>query len=462
MFATLKTAMAQRYADTLKKPLEFDSRLLAMPQYLAMREDISRGVRDLQEARTAEDFFRAHLSILGGFGHTQTELRTAFEQKEAAELRVRELAQAKPKDIAAIKAAQAELTEAENFRQMANASLAVAAEVADGLVWKALRCSRPVIAPLGQGANERRLSEGIGFGAEFDLLQHLWEDEQTFAIATDITNALRVGDLAIFRRGVPVPRDGSGLVEFMEVKAGQSGRDPESPQMQRVRRTTTLAKEGIIQDYEGTGATAAFTPMPFPHDNVVGYLPAVREAAREHAVAMQIFGGALAVQVVDVLRLEEIPQSGGELSEQAARALGWTDKPVSYTMGLHRRMRSRRDPDSDSAPPSIFPMPPEMVGDYLLGYVDILTIVRLDYLVYAAGKLDIELEIRDNVAHAARRGAHINLPLSLILDEYMLPDCWVRMVDVLLQFLEPLPKDFKVRPFVGFAYEDRTWFGEGW
>ncbi|MEU4383563.1 hypothetical protein [Micromonospora echinofusca] len=117
--------------------------------------------------------------------------------------------------------------------------------IGDALAWRAFRYDRRIIVALSRNASPGLMYGKDGLAKERELIEGAWRDSRQFVLHHDLTAALRVGDLSVFRD------DGSILLH--EVKSNSNRRIKRQDQL-LVDTSMVLAGEGAL-------LPSGFTPI---------------------------------------------------------------------------------------------------------------------------------------------------------------------------------------------------------
>jgi hypothetical protein len=441
--------------------LAAEEQLLNEPIYRDLRSRVTPLVDRSQQARTAEEWVHLHRDLLVEFGGRQDasdETLPAARQQVRAE--IRELARQAPKPIDAIRGRQETLERIGQQELVARASQHTLRQVGDGIAWRALRYDRRAFTILGDGERVGRLARGVGRDAELVELGRLWEEEGVFAIHNDLTNCLRHGDLTALRE-----RDGAIDVTLIEVKAGE--RPEDTPQMQRLARTTELLREGKqLND----GVAVHVTVVPGQYETYLSCLPGLIATARKVGYAWARPHASIMVGAVDYRVWGSQASEYNARSDIQRRAIGWGgDEPETLGwLASLRRMRDRSWSFSSLAPYTIFPLSADDVTDVVMGYIDLAYSLNLPLLEQTLTRDGIEVTARRAgkgetiFLDAARGGVGLRVPASLreqMMVELMTPEALFVLLDHVLALNEDRPDEANDRRVVTFADEAAVWEG---
>ncbi|GAB3414152.1 hypothetical protein [Flindersiella endophytica] len=125
--------------------------------------------------------------------------------------------------------------------------------IGDALAWRAFGYDRRVIVALSRNAAPGLMYGKDGLVKERELIETAWSENGEFVLHHDLTTALRVGDLSVFRA------DGSVLLQ--EVKTNNTRRIKEQDQL-LAETSVVLAEQGILP----SGFTPIRTEVPLVTD----------------------------------------------------------------------------------------------------------------------------------------------------------------------------------------------------
>ena len=112
-----------------------------------------------------------------------------------------------------------------------------AVTTADALAWRAFGYDRRVIIALSRNAPPGPMYGKDGLAKEREVIERAWRDNREFVLHHDLTAALRVGDLSVFR--------GDGSVLLDEVKTNSRRRIRKQDQL-LINTSIVLADEGTL------------------------------------------------------------------------------------------------------------------------------------------------------------------------------------------------------------------------
>jgi len=330
-----------------------EQRLLNDEQWQGERQWLSEFLPRVNRARTGEELFAAHVSLVARLRARQDHIVKLRERSTELASRRSGLARIYPKPIRELRDVQAELTEVDWDAFVHRALYWLSLDLGDALAWRSLGFDRAAISVLGMGDRVAWLSSGRGWDAEIAAINEL-SNTGTYGLLNDATTCLRLGDITCFFED---------RVEIREVKAGRMVPD-EDPQQVRLHNAVTLINEhhGVVE-----GAPSAIVRCSKPFETYLGQLPGILGRARSHGSHVEQISRSQVVLARDFANSAQKP-----FNDDDVRALaGWPPSDIVMDWGTSlRRMRDRRLKPAYLAPLALLPLQVEDVTDLLLGQLD--------------------------------------------------------------------------------------------
>ena len=408
--------------------------------FAARRDEYLALVQLLQRAQTRTDYMRLQIAVrdrFAGMQHGMAEIRPLLEQDKAE---LRRLAPMKPQSRDAVAELKRRITIREQVALRNNVLLHVLRCIADGMVWRATGYDRALFSILGDGQRVGRFPAEEGAIHERSRAQQLW-DEGALPFFNDLTNCLREGDLTVLQGELPAVE-----IAVEEVKADGRPR-PRSRQARRLDEKLAALK-GAPNCASEKGRQPSISRLDLPLKHHLATAAVVLAAARRDGYAQAQPHPALTVSATDLRWAQENEEVGGDWMLRAARGLGWSacDGRHFWASALATRLRERRHPSSGyHAPLAMFPFCAEDVIDLLMGFFDLVVVLRVERLKpdFAARGIEVEFAFgRDaerTFLRATRGTATVTVPAPMreqLLRELTRIETIVAVVDALLNDIE--------------------------
>lgn len=354
--------MAAEYEPSIKE-IDREQRLINDPVWQAARPELLALVRGYQASTTASAMMTVQLNLIASVRARQQRIKELRAELDAVRQRRTTLAAAQPKDVAALREVQTQISGLEQLEFVHVAFRHLLLNIGDAIAWRTVGFDRAAITILGQGQRVSWLSDGPGWAAEVSALEENWR-EGRFSLLTDLTTCLRHGDLVT---------DTSDRFLVTEVKAGGPARlQPRAER--RILDATSFINEGrAVID----GIDSFFHRCPARYRT---FMPALRDAlqqarARGEANARPSPSQLLVTHDMRhfTTQNDRVPTPIDQFREQTR----WPQDDVIFTNGsLLRRMRDRHHTFATLAPLAVYPLPAEDVTDLLMGYLAFSTVLN--------------------------------------------------------------------------------------
>lgn len=431
-----------------KKRLALELAILNTPLYQEARDPFVGYVSRLQRAETASDLRLLQRDLIFDINGRQRAMAEVLaENGPELAARLKELSKQSPKPKAKLRDVQAQLESLKLVEEVARSLQHATRTLVDGLVWRAMNFDRPAISILGKDRAVAYHADEAGFMAEMAAMDLIEGRDGTLTFHNDSTNVLRRGDITSV-----VEIDGQRLPLPREVKAGTGDA---SKQVER-----------ITEALEMLGSRRLMVDVPFRTETqVLGEL--VAEAKQTGYATRKM--DCRSVQVVDYRFWAD---KGNELTgtvEQTLAELGWTSGDRLILLGISgaSRIRDRGNPVVESAPVSVFPLPPEDIADLLLGFVDTTVHINTELLALEFAKRGISVQFAvapesDLYFLRATRG-HLGVLVPAYVREQFLyellsVESLVALTDSILSSRQtPNWLDPDKAPIIGFQNEGAAW-----
>lgn len=431
-----------------KKRLALELAILNTPLYQDARDPIIGYVTRLQQAETASDLRLLQRDLIFDLNGRQRAMAEVIaENGPAFAARLKELSEQNPKPKAELREAQAQLDSLKLVEEVARGLQHATRTLVDGLVWRAMEFDRPAISILGKDRAVAYHADEAGFVAEMAAMDLIEERDGTLTFHNDSTNVLRRGDITsvieVDGQRIPLPR---------EVKAGDGDA---SKQVERIREALEML-----------GSRRLMVDAPFRTEmNVLGEL--IGEAKKTGYATAKI--DCRSVQVVDYRFWADKGVELTQTVQQTLDELGWFDGERLILVGISgaTRIRDRGNPVVESAPASVFPLPPEDVADLLLGFVDTTVHINTELLALEFAKRGISVKFAvapesDRYFLQATRGRlGVLVPAYVreqMLYELLSVESLVELTDSILSSgRTPNWVDADSAPIIGFQNEGAAW-----
>jgi hypothetical protein len=431
-----------------KKQIEQELAILNTPTYQDARDTFISYVRLLQNARTAGDLRILQRELILDVNARQKALAEVIaERRPPVDAEIERLKAMKPPPKNELAAAQRVLHGVKHAKAVAMALQHATRTLADGMVWRAFDYDRPTISVLGKEQPVARHADDAGFTTEICALEFMENEHGLLTFHNDTTNILRRGDITSV-----VPLDDRRAPWPREVKAGKASG---AKQIARIRKALEMIESRRL-----------LVPVPFVTELPV--LAELIEQAKKDGYAKKKLDCRF-IEVIDLSHWGRREQKLEEVAQKALKELGWSDANRVILVGTSsvNRIRDRGDPVVELAPISIFPLPPEVVTDLLLGFIDVR--VRLNTQLLAMRFAERGMRVTFMTAPSshvhfleARRGYRgIKVPAYVreqMLHELITVGAFIDLVDWILASGRTRDwSDPAETPILGFEDEGSAW-----
>lgn len=243
-------------------------------------------------------------------------------------------------------------------------------EVADGIAWRYFNFNRAILYILADKEPIEYVTPDEGLISSVYKFADIFWDKEKFAILSDITNFIRVGDLTVINK--------DGGIEFVEVKSGKKkgARKLNS----RVRRQKKHMEELVEAFNTGSGEIddKKFKILD-SKEKQVNHLHTLKELiqkAKMKGYSAELIGNYLIVNVVDLGNKFNSPDKLSKYFESKHKSIreNWKrDNDFYLPFWFSRKLIFSRN----YAPFSIYPFDAEICADILMGKLQITAVLNL-------------------------------------------------------------------------------------
>jgi hypothetical protein len=333
--------------------------------------------------------------------------------------------------------------------------------VGDALAWRLLHYDRRAVLALCRNDKAGPMHNKTGLRAELDRCDRLWRDDGNFALLTDLTSVMRIGDLLEFRQ--------DNTMWLHEVKTNPSRTS--TAQNRRMKQAVdALNNGGLLPGKESTSRLAS-VDVPF-----VAHTRALSEvlslASERRALGAKLPGpvGVMAASMTAFARDQSSLDDGMSVINAARRQAHRLAGTSSDDVRLEAHSGDTAARSTHLAPWGIFPLSArqraELITDYLLFETHMaratvvsalenvglsVTVMQPQHVPRASTGVEL-LRVGVATDHGQREMTVHDTVVGGLLLELMDLNAWANGVRQILERTE-----LTGSPEVTFAYEHLAW-----